>query len=617
MITPNIMKSCVEILLRSVTEENIERLCKMLTTIGEKFDNDLRAESSNSTVMNRYMKDLENLKNSPVITTLRIKFDIMNVIDLRNANWKERKNARSAETCPKKLRQLQEEEEKKSRLQQAQLNEYQERQHNNQRKMGYNNNNSGMGGRGRHHNNMPDNDGFRTSTTRNFDFNKINILKKNTESEMTLGPPQNLYKHFSRPVTQTSLPTTVSNPFANLPTDCDDPEELIHRTRSGTSTKTNRKDYKSKNDKNNSGRSNVNSRKNRSLTPEKRETVAEDLNFFIDLTFIEQETKKLLMNKMQELYKSKISLNILLKDIQNLKITKNVLGSVLVDLYDKKSDERMMLVEYLTIMSKNKLFVESDKIEALKLSLKSVPSILCDVPHAYDYFVEYCSKFSHEIRLFQFAKRLLYIFTVNFIQAKQLTMNDVRHICRNEEKVLDIVMVKVTELLNADNRTEKTSERLAKGIEIKTSSSSSNCTSSPSSSTNTNRTCSPEPIENFSENFFMINLTETEEKDKDLMMTKMQQLYQGKITLEMLIVDLKKIQISQSILGCMFVDLYDKKSDERGVLVEILTNISKTGLITDCDRIEAFRLALKSTPSCVCDVPYAFDYFIEYCSKCY
>jgi len=67
------MMCCIDALIKSVTEENIERLCKLLTTIGEKLEGELK----NINYMDIYMQELARLINSSVITTQRIKFDIL------------------------------------------------------------------------------------------------------------------------------------------------------------------------------------------------------------------------------------------------------------------------------------------------------------------------------------------------------------------------------------------------------------------------------------------------------------------------------------------------------------------------------------------------------------
>lgn len=108
MLTSKIMNSCINTLLPQddsarVNEDNVERLCKLLSTIGCSLD------AENSTNLDDTFKKLKKLiqNSSTVIKTSRIKFEIMNIVELRESGWKLRVNQRSSEICPMKLQDLQ------------------------------------------------------------------------------------------------------------------------------------------------------------------------------------------------------------------------------------------------------------------------------------------------------------------------------------------------------------------------------------------------------------------------------------------------------------------------------------------------------------------------------
>lgn len=376
------MVKCIDVLINSVTEENIERLCKLLTTVGEKLEKELKRKSD----MDKYMQQLSKHKNSNVITTQRIKFDIMNVIDLRNSGWRQRENARLLETKPQKLQDLQEQEDKKKRLMQQQLNDYQPKTNPN------NNNNLG---RQRSQRSF-DNDGFRASNSKQFDFNKINIPKTNAGAEITLGPQRNFFQNFQKPTTQMQQPppTRISNPYANLLTDCDDVEQLPTLHRTGSGGKNSRKDKK-----NGSNSNEKHKEKQKARTPSPIKEKPADINndadddfFMIDLTDNEEKDMQLLMDKMQQTFKAKITFDMMVTDLKKIKITQNVLGQVFTNLFDKKSFERQELIELIGEICRKGIITKVVNIHALKLAVKSIPTVICDVPLANDYFSEYCGK---------------------------------------------------------------------------------------------------------------------------------------------------------------------------------------------------------------------------------
>ncbi|CAG5108346.1 Similar to EIF4G3: Eukaryotic translation initiation factor 4 gamma 3 (Homo sapiens) [Cotesia congregata] len=101
MLTSNIMNKCINHLLQTPDEENIERLCKLLTTIGKIFEikNDLSF----------YFKKLPELTNQKGVNKIssRIRFMIQDIIDLRANKWV----PRHVDNNPKTISQIQKEVE--------------------------------------------------------------------------------------------------------------------------------------------------------------------------------------------------------------------------------------------------------------------------------------------------------------------------------------------------------------------------------------------------------------------------------------------------------------------------------------------------------------------------
>ncbi|KAK4050382.1 hypothetical protein OIV83_003451 [Microbotryomycetes sp. JL201] len=88
MLTERIMHECIRKLLANTAdpdEEDVESLTRLLTTVGGKLDND-KAKAH----MRVYFDRMNEIANSPKVTS-RIKFMIMDVVDLRRAGWHNKK----------------------------------------------------------------------------------------------------------------------------------------------------------------------------------------------------------------------------------------------------------------------------------------------------------------------------------------------------------------------------------------------------------------------------------------------------------------------------------------------------------------------------------------------
>lgn len=99
MLTERIMHECIQKLLgdyQNPDEEDIEALCKLMCTIGEMIDHPKAKDQ-----MDTYFEILSNLANNTDLSS-RLRFMLMDVIDLRKNNWQQRRKVEG----PKKLEEL-------------------------------------------------------------------------------------------------------------------------------------------------------------------------------------------------------------------------------------------------------------------------------------------------------------------------------------------------------------------------------------------------------------------------------------------------------------------------------------------------------------------------------
>ncbi|CRL07938.1 CLUMA_CG020896, isoform A [Clunio marinus] len=205
MLTSKIMHACIDMLLQDPTEEKIERVCKLLTTIGRKIEEKERGEA-----LDKYFNTLKDILNSPlkVIKSSRIKFEIQNLNDLRNNGWQSRRQ----DLIPKTLEQIQQDTEKEQ-----QMINYQTRQNakeDRQRGGGGSSGGNQINNYNRRQQQQQDNEGWQLQQNKSrqtpLQMNKFSIPSINNQ-DPKLGSPTN-YQQFQAP---------NSNKFAMLPVDMD------------------------------------------------------------------------------------------------------------------------------------------------------------------------------------------------------------------------------------------------------------------------------------------------------------------------------------------------------------------------------------------------------------
>lgn len=183
MLTEGIMNDCIERLLKTESdEENIECLCRLLTTIGKEVD-----KPNNAAKMKNYFSRLENIVKKKDTTTARTRFMILDIIDLRKNQWVPRRK----DNAPRRIEEIRQEAEEERLKLEAQIaaNQAHDKNMRNQQRGG----GRGSGGYGSNlKSTSMDNEAFRGQKNQN-----INMVKKITEvksittksnNEVLLGP---------------------------------------------------------------------------------------------------------------------------------------------------------------------------------------------------------------------------------------------------------------------------------------------------------------------------------------------------------------------------------------------------------------------------------------------
>lgn len=128
MLTEGIMNDCIDRLLKQESdEENIECLCRLLTTIGKEVD-----KPNNATKMKNYFERLERITKRKDSVTARIRFMILDVLDLRKSNWVPRRK----DNKPRPLEEIRKEAEEEQQRLEAEIAKNQQNERRGQGQMG-------------------------------------------------------------------------------------------------------------------------------------------------------------------------------------------------------------------------------------------------------------------------------------------------------------------------------------------------------------------------------------------------------------------------------------------------------------------------------------------------
>ncbi|KAF5900718.1 eukaryotic translation initiation factor 4 gamma 1-like isoform X1, partial [Clarias magur] len=111
MLTEPIMQYCITKLLKNQTEDSLECLCKLLTTIGKDLDFE-----KTKPCMDQYFHQMENILQERKVSS-RIRFILQNVLDLRRNNWV----TQQVDQDPKTINQIHKEAELEEKREQIKV----------------------------------------------------------------------------------------------------------------------------------------------------------------------------------------------------------------------------------------------------------------------------------------------------------------------------------------------------------------------------------------------------------------------------------------------------------------------------------------------------------------
>ena len=422
MLTSKIMRACIDMLLQDATEEKVERVCKLLTTIGWKMEKD---KQDGPKVLDKYFSQLHEMlhHNHKTIRSSRIKFEIQNLQDLRNNHWK----ARRADLTPKTMDQIQMEAD-----QEQQMINYQTRQNAKDDRS--------RGNQGNYNNRRQQQDSDGWSVQHNnksrltpLPFNKINLPSVNSEGPK-LGQPTDYLKFM----------VTNTNKYSALPIDTDtdamprynvggagsggsknssmergDRGSRYYGNGSGTSDgrysgRSSGSNQGSRNSSQIRSRDNSDSRggPSRSLQapPRHQQIPQSNLSFSGAVKQPQkppsaptppagpmsddevQKSYKEMLEVANEYRADKLSLEKALEKLDVLSINKDVLYEIYNQFLDRKPIDRENLMLLVIGLLKSKKLSSEDNRLALIDTMGSAPDMACDVPLVYEYIAQFYGK---------------------------------------------------------------------------------------------------------------------------------------------------------------------------------------------------------------------------------
>jgi len=114
MLRESIMFYCIESLIKSKTETDLEHMCLLVTTIGKILD-----QGQGIANMNRYFEQIRSLATTDNAIIARIRYMLMDLIDLRAKKWVPRREVEG----PKTIKEVHDDTEKKEREKQLKSKE--------------------------------------------------------------------------------------------------------------------------------------------------------------------------------------------------------------------------------------------------------------------------------------------------------------------------------------------------------------------------------------------------------------------------------------------------------------------------------------------------------------
>lgn len=424
MLTAKIMVSCVNHLLDPAmcSEETLECLCKLLTTIGKRLEK-LDSKKVDLTANFQTLERLADKKSQSVISS-RIRFMIQDLIDLRKNNWTPRKLQR--ENKPLTMDEIKHQVEMEQAISKIENKEAAQRATGDDRQ----NNRSGFyqgGSGGNKRGNTVSEDGWSTQYSKSrplkLDMTKLQLRPQNEEIVLGAVPSfQNFGNRFSGLKEEENVPDQTNRSYNG-------------RFSGGQNMNQNRNSFGNnrgnRNNNNNNNNSNNRSAGSRSLQPplpsnqnQKQQqfganrkmsqqqmpitrsndlpmksnqitrkmsaptrTMQEPIHRAQEINLIDNaEQVSDALKKMLKAYQNEeLSLNDVIEKLRAFKITKAALVVVYNWIFDQRDKERFQMTEIICEGVSRNIIMTADLLEALQETFELAQDLACDLPKIYCY----------------------------------------------------------------------------------------------------------------------------------------------------------------------------------------------------------------------------------------
>lgn len=424
MLTAKIMVSCVSHLLDPAmcSEETLECLCKLLTTIGKRLEK-LDAKKVDLSTNFETLERLTDKKN-PIGISSRIRFMIQDLTDLRKNNWTPRKLQR--ENKPLTMDEIKQQVEMEQYI-----NKMENKEASSQRASGEDrggqNNRSGFyqgGTSGNKRGNVVSEDGWSTqySKTRplKLDMNKLQLRPQNEEIVLGAVPSfQNFGNRFSGLKEEENVPEQANrsyngrlsggqnmnqnrNSFGNnrgnnrnnnnnnnrsagsrslqppLPSNQNQKQQQF-----GASRKMSQQQMPIQRSNDFPIKSNQITRKmsapTRSMTDQFNQV--QERNVIDNVEQVSDAMKKLLKAYQNE----ELTLNDVIEKLQGFKISKAALVVIYNWIFDQRDKDRFQMTEIICEGVSRNIIMTADLLEALQETFELAQDLACDLPKIYCY----------------------------------------------------------------------------------------------------------------------------------------------------------------------------------------------------------------------------------------
>lgn len=425
MLTAKIMVSCVNHLLDPAmcSEETLECLCKLLTTIGKRLEK-LDSKKVDLTANFDTLERLADKKN-PIGISSRIRFMLQDLIDLRKNHWTPRKLQRENKPLTMdeiKAQVVMEQYISKMESKEA-LRDERGAQNNNNNRSGFYQGGTSGNKRG----NVVSEDGWSTAYSKSrplkLDMNKLQLKPQNEEIVLGAVPSfQNFGNRFSGLKEEESVPDQTNRAYNG-------------RFSGGQNLNQNRNSFgNNRGNRNNNGNNNNNNNNrsagSRSLQPplpsnqnqkqqqfganrklSQQQMPIQRSNDFqmksnpitrkmsaptrMQEPFSRNQERTLIdnveqvtdaMKKMLKAYQSEeITLNDVIEKLRGFKISKAALVLIYNWIFDQRDKERFQMTEIICEGVSRNIIMTADLLEALQETFELAQDLACDLPKIYCY----------------------------------------------------------------------------------------------------------------------------------------------------------------------------------------------------------------------------------------